>query len=125
MDNILANLNQTLFPGHQVIRVNGWEAAEKYPMPRDCEVIMLDQDPESNYIYMKRTDSNGGPTTARYRIIEEPIPRFDPDKYISVEEFKSYREENSKFQEDILDAINSLKQSITNSGSTKSNGYSK
>ena len=113
MDNILAGLNQTLFPGHTVIRVNGWEEAEKYPMPRDCEVIMLDKDPESDYIYMKKTDSNGGPTTQRYKITEAPVPRFDPDKYLSVDDFKSYQEENRKFQEDILDAVNSLKQSIS------------
>jgi len=28
MDNILNGLNQTLFPGHRVIRVNGWDEAE-------------------------------------------------------------------------------------------------
>lgn len=111
MEPILQGLNQTLFPGHRIIRVNGWEEAEKYPMPRDCEAIFIDKDPASDYIYMKLTDSNGGSTTARYKITEEPIPRFDPDKYISVEDFKSFKEETRKFQEDILDAIHSLKQS--------------
>ena len=124
MDNILQGLNQTLFPGHQVIRVNGWEGAEKYPIPRDCEVIMLDKDPESDYIYMKKTDSNGDPITQRYKITEAPVPKFDPEKYLSVQDFKSYQEENRKFQEDILDAIDSLKQSISGNG-TKSNGNSK
>ena len=125
MDNILTSLNQTLFPGHQVIRVNGWEGAEKYPMPRDCETIMLDKDPESNYIYMKKTDSNGDAITARYKITEAPVEKFDPDKYLSVQDFKSYQEETKKFQEDILDAIDSLKQSISNNGTTKSGGNSK
>ena len=110
MDTILQGLNQTLFPGHHVIRVKGWEEAEKYPLPRDCEAIFIDSDPESNYIYMKFTDSNGGPHTERYKIKEEPVPRFDPDKYLTVDDFKRYQEENRKFQEDILDAINSIKQ---------------
>ena len=114
MDNLLTGLNQTLFPGHTVIRVNGWDAAEKYPMPRDCEAIMLDSDPESDYIYMKKTDSNGGATTERYKIKADPIPRFDPDKYISVEQFKVYQDEQKKFQEEVLDAIYSLKQPSNN-----------
>lgn len=123
MDNILQGLNQTLFPGHTIIRVNGYEAAEKYPMPRDCEAIMLDSDPESSYLYMKKTDSNGGGITARYKYKEEPVPRFDPDKYLTVEDFKNYQEENRKFQEDILDAINSIKQSTN--GNSKSGNNSK
>lgn len=124
MDSILQSLNQTLFPGHTVIRVDGYDGAEKYPMPRDCEAIMLDSDPDSNYLYMKKTDSNGGYRTARYKYIEEPVPRFDPDKYLSVDDFRKYQEENRKFQEDILDAINSIKQSAS-SGYSKSNGNSK
>lgn len=123
MDNFLSNFNQTLFPGHQVIRVNGWEEAEKYPMPRDCEAILLDSNPESNYIYMKKSDSNGGVTTERYKYKKEPVPRFDPDKYLTVDDFMAYQEDNRKFQEDILDAINSIKQHTT--GITKSSGNSK
>lgn len=103
--DLLNGLNQTLFPGQRVIRVNGWEAGEKYPMPRDCEAIMLDENPESDYIYMKVTDSNGGEKFARYRITEEPIPKFDPDKYVTANDFNSFKEE-------VLSGINSLKQSI-------------
>lgn len=122
--NILQGFNQTLFPGHSVIRVNGWEGADKYPMPRDCEAIMLDADPESDHLYMKKTDSNGGATTERYKYKKDPVPKFDPDKYLTVEDFKNYQEENRKFQEDILDAINSLRQSYSN-GYSKSSGNSK
>lgn len=125
MDNILQGFNQTLFPGHTVIRVDGYEAAEKYPMPRDCEAIMLDSDPESSYLYMKKTDSNGGYKIARYKYKEEPVPKFDPDKYLTVDDFKAYQEENRKFQEDILDAINSLKQPSTCSGSSKPSSNNK
>ena len=110
MDNLLSGLNQTLFPGQRLIRVNNYEEAEKYPMPRDCETIMLDKDPESDYIYMKKTDINGGPTTERYKVIKAPVPRFDPDKYLSIADFKAYQEENKKFQEEVLDAIYSFKQ---------------
>lgn len=117
MDSILQSLNQTLFPGHTVIRVDGYDAAEKYPMPRDCEAIMLDSDPDSNHLYMKKTDSNGG-------YIEDPVPKFDPDKYLSVDEFKKYQEENRKFQEEILDAINSIRQPA-NTGYSKSSANNK
>lgn len=113
MDSILNSLNQTLFPGHRIIRVNGWDEADKYPIPRDCEAIFIDKDPSSDYIYMKMSDSNGGTTTARYKITEEPIPKFDPDKYISVDAFNAFQEETRKFQEDILNAIHSLAKSNT------------
>lgn len=112
--DLLNGLNQTLFPGQRVIRVNGWDAAEKYPMPRDCEAIMLDSNSESDYIYMKVTDSNGGARFARYKIVEEPIPRFDPDKYVTSSDFNSFKEE-------VLSGINSIKQSIgANNGGDRS-----
>ena len=119
--DILSELNRALLPGTRGIRVNGWQGADKYPMPRDCEAIMLDSDPESDYIYMKKTDNNGVETLARYQIIEDPIPTFDPSKYVTENEFKEFREE-------ILNGFNSLKQSITSSsGNTysKSNGNNK
>ena len=123
--NLLSGLNQTLFPGHRVIRVNGWDEADKYPLPRDCEAIFIDKDPESDHIYMKMTDSNGGSTMERYKIQPDPIPRFDPDKYITVESFKSFQDETRKFQEEILDAIHSLTKSNTAAAdATRSGGHS-
>ena len=118
--DILEGFNQTLFPGYRVIRVNGWQAGEKYPMPRDCEAIMLDSDPTVDYIYMKRVDQNGAETFARYKIEEDPIPRFDPEKYVTKKDF-------SKFQEEILNGFDSLKQSINNAGfnNTKSGNGNK
>ena len=82
MDSILNSLNQTLFPGHRIIRVNGYDEADKYPIPRDCEAIFIDKDPSSDYIYMKMSDSNGGTTTARYKITEEPLKNFQLSKEI-------------------------------------------
>ena len=98
-------LSQSLAPGRRVPRSDGWEMAEKYPMPRDCEVVIFDTDPESNHFYMKVTDVNGGERFARYKYEEDPIPKFEPGKYVTVNEFKSFKEE-------ILDGINSLKQSL-------------
>ena len=115
---ILDSLNQTLFPGHRVIKVDGWQAADKYPLPRDCEVIMLDSNPDVNYIYMKKTDVNGAETFERYLFEADPIPKFDPDKYVTTDDFKQFKEE-------ILDGFNSLKQSISGSVNTKSGGNSK
>ena len=117
---ILDSLTQSLYPGQRVIKVDGWQAAEKYPMPRDCEVVMLDKDPNEDHIYMKRTDVNGAPTFERYLIEADPVPRFDPEKYVTVDDFKNFKEE-------ILNGFNSLKQSITGSANsnTKSGGNSK
>ena len=114
---ILDDLNQALLPGHRVIKVDGWQAAEKYPLPRDCEVVMLDINPEVDYIYMKKTDINGAEKFARYVIEEDPIPKFDPDKYVTTDDFKNFKEE-------ILNGFNSLKQSITGSNSSNSKSSS-
>ena len=104
--DILNSLNSTLFPGHRVPRVNGWKEAEKYQLPRDCEVILLDQSPESDYIYMKKVDAAGVETFARYKISEEPIPEFNPEKFVTIDDF-------SKFKEEILNGFDSLKSAIT------------
>lgn len=54
--DILNSLNGTLFPGHRVPRVNGWKEGEKYQLPRDCEVIMLDSNPDWAAKFMKMSD---------------------------------------------------------------------
>ena len=107
LDSINDALKQALCPGYREPRVHGWENAEKFPMPRDCEKIMLDDDPRSDHIYMKKTDADGGYQFARYKIVEDPIPKFEPDMYVTKTDF-------SNFKEDILDAINSLKQCVAN-----------
>ena len=114
MDSILQSLNQTLFPGHTVIRVDGYDGAEKYPMPRDCEAPLFDED--EDYVYIKKTDTNGGIILLRYRMEEDPIPHFDPKKYVTVDDF-------SKFKEEILNVFNNLQQTLTNSKS--GSGYTK
>lgn len=111
--DILSELNRALMPGSRVIRVNGWEQAEKYPIPRDCEVIMLDSDPESDHIYMKKSDVNGSEIVERYLIVEDPIPKFDPEKYVTVDDFKQLKEE-------MLNGFDSIRQSIAGIGTTTS-----
>lgn len=111
--DILNSLNSTLFPGHRVPRVNGWKEAEKYQLPRDCEVILLDQSPDSDYIYMKKVDAAGVETFARYKILEEPIPEFNPEKFVTIDDF-------SKFKEEILNGFDSLKSAITAGGTEPS-----
>lgn len=111
--DILNSLNSTLFPGHRVPRVNGWKEAEKYQLPRDCEVILLDQSPDSDYIYMKKVDAAGVETFARYKILEEPIPEFNPEKFVTIDDF-------SKFKEEILNGFDSLKSAITSGGTEPS-----
>lgn len=108
---LLNTNNTTLFPGQRLLRTNtGYKGAEKYPMPRDCEAPIFDEN--EDYVYIKKTDTNGGIFLSRYRLEEDPIPEFDPTKYVTVEDF-------SKFREDILNGFNSLKQTITNE---RSNG---
>lgn len=110
--DILNSLNNTLFPGHRVPRANGWKEAEKYQLPRDCEVIILDSNPESDYIYMKKVDAAGVETFARYKIVEEPVPEFNPEKFVTVDDF-------AKFKEEILNGFDSLKSTITATANTK------
>lgn len=125
--NILSALNmggnQTLYPGHREIRARGWQEAEKYPTPRDCEVVIFDADPESDHIYIKVTDSNGGEQFARYRLVEDPIPKFEPDKFVTTNDF-------NKFKEEMTDGFNSIRQLITSTAtaaeqSARSNDSSK
>ena len=102
-------VNQTLLPGQRLLKTKGAEAAEKYPMPRDCEACLFDED--EDYIYIKKTDTNGGVTLLRYRLEEDPIPHFDPKKYVTVDDF-------TKFKEEILNGFNNLQQTITSGNNT-------
>ena len=83
-------------------------------MPRDCEGAFFDED--EDYCYIKKTDTNGGVILLRYRLEEDPIPHFDPKKYVTVDDF-------SRFKEEILDGFNALQQTIT--ANTSSGNYSK
>ena len=90
--DLLKALGQTMMPGNRVPRVGSWDELKQYPMPVDCEGIFLDRDPNKDFIYMKRTDANGGEVCARYKITEDPVQEFDPDKYVKREDFDKLKE---------------------------------
>ena len=100
--DLFNSISQAIYPGHRVIRVRGYQEAKDYPIPKDSEVIMIDSDPNVNYIYMKKIDINGGEKFERYLFEEDPIPQFNPEDYITKTEF------NQKIEE-VLNAINSFK----------------
>jgi hypothetical protein len=90
--DLLKALQQTMMPGNRIPRVGSWDELKQYPMPVDCEGVFIDRDPNKDYIYMKRTDANGGEVCARYRITEDPVQEFDPDKYVRKEDFDALKE---------------------------------
>lgn len=105
-------INPVLTPGQRLLSIKGgYEAVEKYPMPRDCHAPIFDED--EDYLYIKRTDANGGASIQRYHLEEDPIPKFDPKKYVTVEDFNNFKEE-------ILNGFNNLQSAITNSGNRNS-----
>lgn len=106
---LLNTTNPTLFPGQRLLKVKGTEAADKYPMPRDCEAPLFDED--EDYLYVKKTDTNGGVILLRYKLEEDPIPHFDPKKYVTVDDFNT-------FKEDILNGFNDLRQALTTNHNT-------
>lgn len=115
--DLLNTTNPTLLPGQRLLKTKGgYEAAEKYPMPRDCETVIFDED--EDYFYIKKTDTNGGVIFLRYRYEEDPIPKFDPKKYVTVDDFNSLKEE-------MLNGFNSIQQAITASSPNTSTGYVK
>ena len=107
MDNVLLNSNPLLTPGQRLLRAKGFEAAEKYPFPRDCEAVIFDED--EDVFYLKFTDVNGAVTVRMFDYTERPIPKFDPTKYVTVDDFKSFKEE-------ILNGFNNLQQTIAANG---------
>lgn len=114
--DILSSLSQALSPGHRVPRVRGWEGAKAYPVPRDCEVIMLDEDPKVDMLYMKKVDVNGGEVCARYSYTECPVKEFDPDLYLTKDElddrFKKFESNMYKYMEELIDGFDTDRKSI-------------
>lgn len=97
--------NPTLLPGQRLLSTKGYDGAEKYPMPRDCQAAIFDS--EEDYVYIKATDTNGGVSLKRYKLEEDPIPRFEPGNYVTINDFE-------KFKEEVLNGINGIQQSISN-----------
>lgn len=101
-----------LQPGQRLLSTDsGFEGAEKYPFPRDCEASIFDA--EDNYFYIKKTDVNGASTIRMFKYEEVPIPRFDPKKYVTIDDFDSFKEEMRNGFTSIQSAISNIN---TNSG---------
>ena len=105
MGDILSNLNRAILPGARVPRVHGWEGALKFPMARDAEVILLDEDDSKDRMYMKYVDKDGNEICERYHYTPDPVKEINPDNYITKDEFNALREE-------MRDGINSIKKSV-------------
>ena len=106
--------NPAILPGQRLLQTNnGWQGAEKYPTPRDTVVPIFDSD--ESYLYIKTTDANGGSSLRRFKLEEDPIPVFDPDKYVTKEDFNALKEE-------ITNGFNSIQQSLAGAN-TKQNSY--
>ena len=104
--DLLQAVNPVLTPGQRLLTTNsGFEGAEKYPFPRDCEAPIFDAN--DDYVYVKKTDVNGATSLRMFHLEEVEIPRFDPKKYVTVDDFNSLKE-------DMINGFNSLQQSISN-----------
>ena len=105
MGDILSNISRAILPGARVPRVRGWEGALKFAMARDAEAILLDEDDSKDHMYMKYVDKDGNEICERYHYTRDPVKEFNPDEYITKEEFNALREE-------MHDGINSVKEYI-------------
>lgn len=97
MDWFNMTQGQTFSPGQRIVKVNGFEKADNYPLPRDCEAIFLDE--ESDIMYIKKTDANGSWNTFSFDVKIKKNPKFDPNDYVTKDDLKA-------FKEDLLNAIN-------------------
>lgn len=112
--DLLNSTNPVLVPGQRLLTTDaGYQGADKYPFPRDCEAAIFDTN--EDYVYIKRTDVNGATTLRRFHLEEEPLPVFDPKKYVTVDDLAGFKEE-------MINAINSLQQSINNSNRNPQQG---
>lgn len=99
----------TLAPGQRILKLKGYNAVDRYSMPRDCEAFFLDEDEDVGYI--KKTDNNGNAKILMFDMVEKEIPVFDPNKYVTKQYF-------DEFKEEILNGISDLKQTFSNGKST-------
>ena len=74
-----------------LIRVNGMESAKAYPANPNSETMLFDEN--DDVMYFKETDVNGYATIRRFRFTEEfDAPKVDP-QYVTLDEFKRFKEE--------------------------------
>lgn len=92
-------------PNNGIIWVQGEAAAKAYSVPPNSQVILMDS--EGECFYIKATDASGMPLPLRtfeYKEIvktetpqesrsAQPQQSFDPDKYVSKEEFDNLKKQ--------------------------------
>lgn len=111
-----------------LLHVKGTAGAREYQMNRDSRVALFDED--EDYVYIKKTDSNGQPSYRKFKLIEEPFE--EPStiqngvQYVTMEEFNRFKEEILNAQQSIQ-SINAAQSygSNTGDGYAKSNGSNK
>lgn len=107
---IVDDLARALYPGQQILRVNGWEGLKKFAMPWNSSAIFLDTDPNEDHFYIKSVDSAGHETMSRHKYYEDPVEEIDPSKYARKSDLENTKEEilnaiDTKFSE-FLASIN-------------------
>jgi hypothetical protein len=107
---IVDDLARALYPGQQILRVNGWEGLKKFAMPWNSSAIFLDTDPNEDHFYIKSVDSAGHETMSRHKYYEDPVEEIDPSKYARKSDLEATKEEilsaiDAKFSE-LLGSIN-------------------
>ena len=74
-DFSLYRFNAPAYQTHSVptdlLHVKGIEGAKMYPVDRDSRVALFDED--EDYLYIKKTDSNGVASYMKFKLIEEPF----------------------------------------------------
>ena len=71
----LSQVNNSLHPVNQIIKVNGRGGADAYQMPPNSQALLLDE--TQPVIWLKQTDGAGYPTLTAYDIKpheEKPVP---------------------------------------------------
>ena len=112
-----------------LLHVKGVEGAKMYQVDRDSRVALFDED--EDYLYIKKTDSNGVASYMKFKLIEEPFeaPSTNQNgvKFVTVEEFERFKEEVLNAQQTIsaAGAVTDDATTVAAESSGKSNGSGK
>lgn len=107
--------------GQTLPKVHGTTEADKYPTPINSEVVILDADDDS-IAYYKTTDVNGYSKVVRKRWFDDPEPtqeEINDQKYLTIEEFNTFKKEVLNGQQAILESINADKSAYTKQSGSK------
>ena len=104
---------QQAIPGVQPLKVKGLDGAKAYLTQPNGMYMLFDED--DDVFYCKITDNNNYPVSLkRYRFVEEEEPTPEPPpEYVTMEEFK-------KFKEEMLNARQSVRYQSKSNDSDRS-----